>query len=137
MERKGTPSTNYNTPLSARELLAYTQWKKKYVPLDSGEDYDLPGAFLSGQRVDQTKGEHGLDIWKKPNHPTFSEESQYSNYGIPGKWSGEIFVPSGGLLLDQLKNMIVGASMKKPSQLLATPNSPYLLNFLRNLGLTK
>lgn len=40
------------------------------------EDYDLRGFFASGGAF--APNGHGPDTYKKPNHPTFSAESQYS-----------------------------------------------------------
>jgi hypothetical protein len=109
--RRGSPANNYNTPLSFDEELKFQKHKAKYSPQDSGEDYDERGAWLGGQVADQTKGEHGQDIWKKPNHPTFSDESQYAGHGKPGKWLPEGgYVPHGGLLKAKLTDDIAEAT---------------------------
>ena len=60
-------------------------------------DYDLRGAWLADAQ--SAANGHLPDTWKKPNHPTFSVESQYSNKYMPGgKWlegpGGTVFVPS-------------------------------------------
>lgn len=89
----GTPQTKFNTPLSSTEEQKFQQWKNKYAPLDSGEDYDLRGAFKAG--VTPAANGHWPDTWKKPNHPTFSNESQYAKFGKPGSWDGERFIPPG------------------------------------------
>jgi ribosomal protein S17E len=72
------PATGpYDTKLNSQQELAFRAWKQKYYPNDSGEDYDLRGAFL----VNAVPGPdgHGTDRFKKPNHPTFSAESQYAS----------------------------------------------------------
>ena len=47
-------------------------------------DYDLRGAFKAGVTKE---GGHLPDTFKKPNHPTFSDESQYHGDAFPGgKW---------------------------------------------------
>jgi len=59
-------------------------------------DYDLRGYWLNGGHRDTTGRGHMPDKYKKPNHPTFSNESIYHdgvNY-IGGSWSGDsAFVP--------------------------------------------
>jgi hypothetical protein len=41
------------------------------------------------------QGTHFTDIGKTPKHPTFSNESKYSNDKIPGgTWNGNVFVPN-------------------------------------------
>lgn len=41
------------------------------------------------------QGTHFTDIGKTPKHPTFSNESKYSNYKTPGgTWNGNVFVPN-------------------------------------------
>jgi hypothetical protein len=83
----------FDTPLSAEEERQFRAWKAKYAPNDSGADYDLRGAFKAGLKPDPKTG-HWPDTFKKPNHPTFSNESKYAtgeNAKKAGFWSGEIF----------------------------------------------
>lgn len=82
----------FNTILSPDEAVRFTAWKQQYAPHDSGDDYDLRGAFKAGLTPDATTG-HWQDTFKKPNHPTFSDQSQYSSYGKPGTWQGETYIP--------------------------------------------
>lgn len=84
---------NFNTILSPEEENKFQEWKSKNAPNDSGEDYDLRGAFKNGLTRDQKNG-HFEDTYKKPNHPTFSNESKYAPYGNPGHWDGEKFIPA-------------------------------------------
>lgn len=81
----------YNTILTNDEEKEFQSWKKQYAPKDSGADYDLRGAF----KADLKPGAdgHWPDTFKKPNHPTFSDESQYAKFGDPGRWEGEKFIP--------------------------------------------
>lgn len=67
------------TKLTPAEEEKFQDWRKKYAPGDSGEDYDLRGAFKEGLTPDE-RG-HMSDKFKKPLHPTFSEESIY--HGAP------------------------------------------------------
>ncbi len=86
---------SYDTPLSSQEEAAFQQWKQQYAPNDTGEDYDLRGAFKAGLTPDP-KTSHWPDTFKKPNHPTFSNESQYAtgpDAAKAGRWEGDKFVP--------------------------------------------
>jgi hypothetical protein len=88
---------SFDTPLSPAEEMAFNAWKARYAPNDSGEDYDLRGAFKAGLTPNPTTG-HFPDTFKKPNHPTFSNQSKYAagaNAARAGSWQGETFVPSG------------------------------------------
>lgn len=85
----------YDTPLSPSEEEKFAAWKKQYAPNDSGADYDLRGAFKAGLRPDAETG-HWPDTFKKPNHPTFSNESKYAvgpDAAKAGHWEGDEFVP--------------------------------------------
>jgi hypothetical protein len=84
----------YDTKLSEAEEVAFQKWKKQHAPKDSGLDYDLRGAFKSGFKPDEAG--HWPDLYKKPNHPTFSDQSIYAKEGNPGRWEGENFIPPGG-----------------------------------------
>lgn len=83
----------FDTRLSPDEEAKFREWKQKYAPEDSGEDYDLRGAFKSGFSPD-TRG-HWPDTYKKPNHPTFSNESIYAPQAPEkaGRWQGETYLP--------------------------------------------
>jgi hypothetical protein len=81
--------TSYDTPLKPDEETAFQAWKKQYAPKDSGADYDLRGAFKAGLKPDPQTG-HWPDTFKKPNHPTFSDESIYAKNrpDLAGHWTG-------------------------------------------------
>ena len=54
------------------------------ITMDEGA-YDVRGAWLSmGQSNARFAPGHGSDKWKKPNHPTFSDESIYATKDNPG-----------------------------------------------------
>lgn len=99
---RGNVETDYNTPLQPEEQAAYAAWKARYAPNDYGMDYDYPGAFKAGVAPDPVNG-HWPDTFKKPNHPTFSEESIYAQDapGLAGHWEGDQFVPPPELGLDE------------------------------------
>lgn len=93
---KGIPPAGgwYGTRLTPEQEAAYRLWVTTLPERLRGDyDYDLRGAWLAGDRPD---GEgHMTDRWKKPWHPTFSEESVYSRPGVQGgRWEGDTFVPS-------------------------------------------
>lgn len=92
-------TSNYsdlNTKLSPEEETKFQEWKSKYAPKDSGDDYDLRGAFKEGLTPDPVTG-HWPDTYKKPNHPTFSDQSKFAkDYpDLAGKWAedGTTFIP--------------------------------------------
>lgn len=90
----GGPLTKYDTKLPKEKEQAYAQWVES-LPLNlrDDHDYDLRGAFLEGLKPD--KYGHMSDKYKKPWHPTFSNESIYSTKDMQGgHWEGDEFVPS-------------------------------------------
>ena len=90
----GKVGDDYNTDLGADEP-KFQEWKKQNAPNDSGADYDLRGAYKSGMSKDPESG-HWKDRYKKPNHPTFSDESDYATgdqRDRAGHWEGNTFVP--------------------------------------------
>ena len=94
----------YNTPLKKGEKRKFATWVKEEnerqgrdIMFDKGT-YDVQGFWKSGDYKNIDGDGHGSDKWKKPNHPTFSNESIYrgsdKNYG--GKWGPNgAFFPSG------------------------------------------
>ncbi len=93
----GPVAPAFETSLSAQEEQAFRQWKGRYAPRDSGADYDLRGAFKAGLMPDAQTG-HWPDTYKKPNHPTFSDQSIYASLTgtKPGTWQGETYRPMEG-----------------------------------------
>lgn len=87
---------SYNTKLSGDEEKSFQKWKSRVAPRDSGEDYDLRGAY-KGQAA-QAKNGHWPDTYKKPNHPTFSNQSRYAPNAPDkaGSWDGDRYIPPGG-----------------------------------------
>ena len=92
-------SADYETKLTADEEPAYAAWKARTSPNDSGQDYDLRGAFKAGlERAGPEAGideGHFPDKFKKPTHPTFSDQSQYAANAPSkaGTWDGDTYVP--------------------------------------------
>lgn len=90
----------YETQLSAGEEAKFQAWKQRYAPKDSGADYDLRGAYKAGLTPDPKTG-HWPDTFKKPNHPTFSNQSKYARppyaaASSAGSWKDDdTYVPAG------------------------------------------
>lgn len=119
----------YNTPIPPEKQAAFNSWvqsKKQATgknPLGDRYDYDVNGYWLSGAANDP-RG-HGPDTFKKPNHPTFSDESIYNgvngNYG--GHWGDDnTYSPSPtnlqhrsmGELQDYFKQVEPDVKLKQP-----------------------
>jgi hypothetical protein len=101
-------SNKYNTKLSAKEEKQYLSWAKENKREKDTYDYDMRGAWKAGFTGD--KRGHFPDKYKKPNHPTFSNESMYSNDDMTGgEWDGESFTPSE-------YNKRIWGKRKKPSE---------------------
>lgn len=68
----------YNTPLGEQKEAEYQQWAvaNGKDPVAETYDYDLRGYFALTDGASLSGG-HLTDQFKKPNHPTFSEESMY------------------------------------------------------------
>jgi len=79
-------TNKYNTPLSSTQEKDFQGWMKSQSRDVSKDffDYDLRGDWLQGAARDE-RG-HGTDVFKKPNHPTFSEQSKY--HGVDGNVGG-------------------------------------------------
>src|SRR5262245_26592741 len=87
--------SSLDTQLSPEDEARFQAWKARYAPNDSGEDYDLRGAFQAGY-TPNAQG-HWPDTFKKPNHPTFSVESRFAQ-DYPdraGRWEGDTYIPPG------------------------------------------
>lgn len=84
-------SDKYDTPLKSEEGNTFKDWKQKNAPNDTGEDYDLQGAYKAG--LTASDNGHLPDTYKKPNHPTFSDESIY--HGQDGEQGGHWGIKDG------------------------------------------
>lgn len=73
---------DYNTALTPEEEKAYQDWAAANGKGNDTYDYDLRGAYKSGAAT--SANGHLPDTYKKPNHPTFSDQSQYSTPAMPG-----------------------------------------------------
>lgn len=106
-EEPADMTNSYNTKLAPEEEAKFQGWAKENGKLKDAYDYDIRGFWKDGAAFSENG--HGSDYYKKPNHPTFSEESQYhgSDGHFGGRWNkneeGETvsFTPSS----TNLKNM--------------------------------
>jgi hypothetical protein len=99
---------SYDTPIPLYLQPHYKKWLKQIGqdPGNASKDYDMQGYWLNGGYKETGHQGHFPDTWKKPNHPTFSNESIYSGkvipynqtYGQGGQWGEEngrdTFTPS-------------------------------------------
>jgi len=78
----------YNTQLSPAEEQQFQQWAQSNGRARDTYDYDLRGAWKSGAAT--APNGHLPDTYKKPNHPTFSDQSQYHGREgfMGGTWGG-------------------------------------------------
>jgi hypothetical protein len=86
--------SDFDTQLSPEDEKRFQAWKMLFAPNDSGMDYDLRGAFQQGFTPNSIT-KHWNDLFKKPNHPTFSDESHFATAtpNIAGHWQGDNFQP--------------------------------------------
>ena len=93
----------FNTRLAAHDESKFQEWAKenKKNPDMESIDYDLRGMWKGDSKFDNSTG-HGVDTYKKPNHPTFSDQSKYhgavnevqgGNY-MGGRWQSD---PKSGM----------------------------------------
>jgi hypothetical protein len=78
-------TARYNTPLTPDQEAQFQQWAKQAGRQRDLFDYDLRGAWKADAQA--AANGHLPDTWKKPNHPTFSSESQYN--GVDGVEGGQ------------------------------------------------
>lgn len=71
-----------NTNLNPTEEKAFMKWAEKTGKIRDLYDYDLRGFWKSGAGL--AENGHGADTFKKPNHPTFSDQSKYHTPETPG-----------------------------------------------------
>ncbi len=95
----------YNTKLSDADEASYQAWAESSGRKNDTFDYDMRGAWKEGYAAD-LRG-HFPDTFKKPNHPTFSDESKYhgKDGNTGGKWGGDDNAPTFTPSKTNLKNM--------------------------------
>lgn len=93
-------SDKYTTRLTSEEESEYQKWRATLPKaLQYEGDYDLRGYWKDPEtKKDAVEGDHFIDKYKKPNHPTFSNESQYAvgeDAKRAGHWEGDRYVKPG------------------------------------------
>jgi hypothetical protein len=108
-------TNRYNTQLDPAQEFAYQQWLQQQSAMRNRDmsqdsyDYDMRGAYQqqsqapqypstftmpeTGDAAPPNPEAHFTDRFKKPNHPTFSDQSQYQ--GADGQ-TGGIWASAGG-----------------------------------------
>jgi hypothetical protein len=89
--------------LSPSQEAAFQQWKAINAPNDSGQDYDLRGAFLANEG--RAGNGHMIDQFKMPNHHSFSNESQYATPDAPHWNAQDQLVDKYGNIVFDERNM--------------------------------
>lgn len=89
----------YDTKLNPNEETQYQKWRQTLPKnLQYEGDYDLRGYWKDPETTKEAvEGDHFIDKYNKPNHPTFSNESQYAvgeNAKKAGRWEGEKYIPA-------------------------------------------
>lgn len=72
---------NFNTKLSPKQEAKFLKWAEENNRLHDSADYDMRGAWLAN--AGKSGNGHYPDTFKKPNHPTFSDQSRYHNVPNP------------------------------------------------------
>lgn len=85
-------SDRYNTKLTPSQEKKFQAWSEQNPRLGNTYDYDARGFWKDGSGPSDNG--HGGDEWKKPNHPTFSDESKY--HGVDGYRGGQWLTDSNG-----------------------------------------
>ena len=84
-------SNRYNTKLTPQEEILFREYVAKHPDKINPKDiydYDVKGAWkaLVAGDIEHDERGHLTDQFKKPNHPTFSDGSQYN--GVDGYYGG-------------------------------------------------
>ena len=126
----------YNTSLTPQEEGQFQAWLSQESSKRGRDlsmdmiDYDVKGSWKSGDYKNVDGRGHGTDKWKKPSHPTFSDQSVYhgadGNEG--GKWveeggkysftpgNGKIWSPAALQLYDKVAEPDVELRTNNPDQ---------------------
>ncbi len=123
-------TARYNTKLNPAQESLFQAWAAKSGKLGDLYDYDMRGQWQAGQS--QKGDEHGTDTFKKPNHPTFSNQSQYhgTDGHVGGVWGGTDTAPTFTPSATNLKMMSPAALQRyfrtrEPDvRLVMPPNTP-------------
>ncbi len=97
----------YDTKLSDKDEEAFQSWAQANGRTQDTADYDMRGWWKENKdKPAPAAGQHFTDKYKKPNHPTFSDESVYSKGATTGgKWGGTDDAPTFTPSKTNLENM--------------------------------
>jgi hypothetical protein len=103
------PETQYTTQLSPEEEERFQEWARRNgIRMEPGwnEDYDMRGLWKSNPQMSADVRGHFPDTYKKPFHPTFSNESVYATPDAP-HWAGSrLFDRDGRLIADETPDIV-------------------------------
>lgn len=107
---KPKPPVVAGTELNSLAEIRYQIWRSKLPkPLQYEGDYDLRGLWMNNPNVKPSSNMHFPDTYKLPNHPTFSNESQYfspDTKNFAGHWnetdSSYNYIPYNPLIKDTI-----------------------------------
>jgi hypothetical protein len=106
------PADPYTTQLKPDEEVQFQAWAKRNgVRMEPGwnEDYDMRGLWKSNPNIVADPRGHWPDTYKKPNHPTFSNESIYATPDAP-RWVGNKLIDNTGrVVADESPIALLGA----------------------------
>ena len=135
-------SGQFNTKLSEKEEAEFIKWATETGRLKDVFDYDIRGYWKETKGKQLKEGEHATDKYKKPNHPTFSNQSVYNGATLPntkipvygGVWDEQTktFTPSETML-----RFTVHPEMLKQYWNVGEKDSGWMLNLPTNTGLAK
>lgn len=113
-------SDKFNTELTPEEEAEFQSWAKENNRERDSYDYDIRGAWKelkSGSMSEDERGHLG-DKYKKPNHPTFSDQSVYNGKdGVAGgAWSE-----------------VDGKTVFTPGRMLSKREAEYLSDYFRRV----
>ena len=113
-------SDKFNTELTPEEEAEFQSWAKENNRERDSYDYDIRGAWKelkSGSMSEDERGHLG-DKYKKPNHPTFSDQSVYNGKdGVAGgTWSE-----------------VDGKTVFTPGRMLSRREAEYLSDYFRSV----
>ena len=113
-------SDKFNTELTPEEEAEFQSWAKENNRERDSYDYDIRGAWKelkSGSMSEDERGHLG-DKYKKPNHPTFSDQSVYNGKdGVAGgTWSE-----------------VDGKTVFTPGRMLSKREAEYLSDYFRRV----
>lgn len=127
-------SNTETTLLTPAEEVAFQRWAKANNLTDVDHPdahYDYRGFWKEHPTFQRAPGEHLTDKFKQHGHPTFSQESQYSQGAYDGgQWVPNTFTPEGLAVSHQRDDLF----MPQPKMATSSPFEQILLRRLLSRG---